>query len=134
MIKDICKILKIDCPKISYDTSHFQSKTMLAQYNFENDTIYLKNTEKNIDNVFAISHELRHKWQFLHNADYYFADYKPRSELNLIEYNLQAAELDANAFTVIILSKMFGVKPIFPSEEISNAVEKQIPIVLRSLL
>jgi hypothetical protein len=41
-IEEVCDILNIPVPKISYDTVHFQTQTMMAQCNILNNTIYLR--------------------------------------------------------------------------------------------
>lgn len=44
----------------------------------------------------------------------YFSDYKPIDLCNNIEtYNLQLAELDANAFGCLIMISFFQRKPLF---------------------
>lgn len=60
-INDICDILDISIPSISFDTSNFPTDTMIAQCSPNGSTIYLKKYEKpNPDQFFAIAHELRH--------------------------------------------------------------------------
>lgn len=60
-IADICKLLRIKEPSISYDTSNFTTDTMMAQCDSRGTTIYLNKIEKpNPDYMFAIAHELRH--------------------------------------------------------------------------
>lgn len=63
-ITNICKILNIPIPSISYDTSNFATDTMMAQCDPEGDIIYLKKyNSPNPDQFFSIAHELRHIWQ-----------------------------------------------------------------------
>ena len=81
-IDDICDLLKISKPIISYDTSTFESYTMLAQYDPENSTIYMRKplavttAPTQPDYLFAIAHELRHVWQIRYHNDYFFEKYK----------------------------------------------------------
>lgn len=114
-INDVCDILGIDTPKVSFDTSNFPTKTMLAQCSPDGDAIYLKTYEKpNPDQLFAIAHELRHVWQLQNNKERYFADYKPVDLCASVEeYNLQIAEIDANAFAGLVMVDFFGIKPLF---------------------
>lgn len=110
----ICEILNIPCPKISYVTSDFPSKTMLAKYVPEENTIYVKDKKISVDVCFALAHELRHVWQMTTDKNLYFGSYKQAHECsNKVEYNLQLAELDANAFAGIITSDLFHLKPTF---------------------
>ena len=125
-IENICDILNIATPKVSYDTSNFTTTTMLAQINPSGNTIYLKKYYKsNIDLLFSIAHELRHAWQIKYNKNLYSKKYKP-VELcaSIEEYNLQLAEIDANAFAYIVMVDFFQIKPLFHG--MSNTVKSKI--------
>lgn len=108
-VNDICNILDISIPSISFDTSNFPTDTMMAQCNPNGLTIYLKKYEKpNPDQFFSIAHELRHIWQIKNDEQLYFSTYKPIDLCSSIEeYNLQIAELDANAFAGMIMMNFF---------------------------
>lgn len=114
-ISDVCEILDIPIPRISFDTSNFTSDTMMAQCNSDGTVIYIKKTQTpNPDYFFAIAHELRHIWQILNDSSFYLQSYKSRIECNnLDEYNLQIAELDANAFAGLVMIDFFKIKPLF---------------------
>ena len=119
-IDDICDLLKISKPIISYDTSTFESYTMLAQCDPENSTIYMRKplavtpAPAQPDYLFAIAHELRHVWQIRYHNDYFFEKYKPRKDMpSVTDYNLQIAEVDANAFGAFILTTRFGLQPMW---------------------
>lgn len=77
-ITDVCELLEIKVPKISYDTIHFSTKTTLAQYEPVTNTIYLNKVDKlNPDYVFSIAHELRHIYQYqtdlvIHNYLFFY--------------------------------------------------------------
>lgn len=109
-IKDVCNLLKIEKPTISYDTSHFTTATMMAQCCSDGTTIYLCNPIKiTPDYAFAIAHELRHVWQIRTNKDFYFSSYKTVDLCGSYdEYNCQIAEVDANAFATIVMADYFG--------------------------
>ena len=113
-VLEICDILNIRPPKISYDTSHFQSDTMMAQVDSSGHTIYINKCEKlNPDQLFAIAHELRHIWQ-MKDREHYLSDYKSIDQCNSIEeYNLQISELDANAFAGFVMISFFHLNPQF---------------------
>lgn len=127
-IADICKLLRIKEPSISYDTSNFTTDTMMAQCDSRGTTIYLNKIEKpNPDYMFAIAHELRHVWQIKTNKHLYFSSYKPVNLCSSIEeYNLQLAEVDANAFAAIIIIDWFHLHPQWNglSENVISAIEK----------
>lgn len=114
-IYDVCDTLNIDIPIISFDISNFQTHTMMAQCDSAGTTIYLKKpSQVNFDFFFAIAHELRHIWQIRNNQPLYFSNYKPREICtSLEEYNLQLAEIDANAFAGLIMIDFFNIKPLF---------------------
>ena len=114
-VKDVCDILEIEPPEISTDTSHFSSNTMMAQCSPDGSTIYLKKYDKpNPDQLFAIAHELRHVWQVQNDKQLYFSEYKPVNLCASVEdYNLQFAEIDANAFAGLVMIDFFHIKPLF---------------------
>lgn len=101
-IDDICDFLVIPKPKISFDTSMFKTSTTLAMCDL--DTIYIKKIDKpNPDLLFSIAHELRHMWQLKNHENDYFTDYRQSFEIGTEAYNLQPAEIDANAFASVVM-------------------------------
>lgn len=125
-ISEVCSILNIPAPSISFDISNFTSETMMAQIDSEGKTIYIRKFDNpHPDQFFAIAHELRHKWQMQTAKDRYFSDYLPRERFSSAEeYNLQPAELDANAFAGIIMEEFFNLKPLF--QGLSNKIKARI--------
>ena len=110
--KDVSNFLVIECPAISFDSSKLRSKTQMAA--LFNGVLYLKEGIKEDYNLFfAIAHELRHVWQLQNDEDFYFGNYKPRPELDLESYNLQPAEIDANAFAGLVMEECFGIEILF---------------------
>lgn len=80
-ITDVCELLEIEIPKISYDTSHFPTKTTLAQCEPTANIIYLTKVDKpNPDYVFSIAHELRHIYQYQTDEKFYLSKYKPSNK------------------------------------------------------
>lgn len=135
-IKNVCEILKITPPDISYDISHFPTKTTLAQCSSDGTTIYLRHiTLSNPDDVFAIAHELRHIWQIRNDYDEYFTNYKTSDEIGVEAYNNQPAEIDANAFATIIMTDLFKLRPLYNglSKKTVDNIMARIDIVLKSL-
>lgn len=114
-ISDICDILNVSIPSISFNTVNFPTDTMMAQCSPDGSTIYVKKcSEPNPDQLFSIAHELRHIWQLQNDKELYFSTYKPIDLLSSIEeYNLQIAELDANAFAGLIMIVFFHLQPLF---------------------
>ena len=125
-ITDICELLDIPVPSISYDTSHFPTKTTMAQCELTSNTIYLNKIDNpNPDYLFAIAHELRHIFQYQDDEQFYLSNYKTSDNCSSVEeYNLQIAEVDANAFAGLVMINFFGLKPLF--EGLSDSVKAKI--------
>lgn len=136
-IDKICNILDISVPDISYDTSTFLSETMLAGCDISTYTMYLKKCdESNPDYLFSIAHELRHLWQSIEDKELYLSDYKPRTAFSdVAEYNLQLAEIDANAFGALIMIDAFGIEPLFQGmpEKVINTIKERIKYIAKTL-
>lgn len=133
-ITDVCDLLDIEIPKISYDTSHFPTKSTLAQCKPSANTIYLNKVDKpNPDYLFSIAHELRHIYQYQTDVKFYLSRYKSSNKCSSIEeYNLQIAEVDANAFASIAMTDFFSIKPQWNglSNKVIDAIEKRIEFLL----
>ena len=136
-INDLCDILKISTPAISYDTSNFPTTTMMAQLSPSGKTLYLRRyDEPNADQFFSIAHELRHAWQIQNDKQFYFSTYKPVNLMSSIEeYNLQIAEIDANAFAYIVMVDFFGMKPLFHglSDNVKSRILDRVEYLKRVL-
>lgn len=132
-ISDICNILDIPVPSVSFDTSHFPTDTMMAQVNSSGDIIYLKEYNKpNPDQLFSIAHELRHIWQIENHHDLYFSNYQTVDIIGTEKYNLQSAEIDANAFASIIMVDFFHLQPQYKG--LSNSVISAIKTRINELV
>ena len=136
-ITDICKLLDIPVPSISYDTSHFPTETTMAQCELTSNTIYLNKLDKpNPDYLFAITHELRHIFQYHDDEHFYLSNYKTSDKCSSVEeYNLQIAEVDANAFASIVMVEYFHMQPQWNglSDKVVNAINDRIKIIIREL-
>lgn len=125
-INDICDILNIPAPSVSFDISNFQTDTMMAQCKPDGSVIYIKKiTKPSMDYLFSIAHELRHIWQIQNDEGLYFSTYKPIDLCTSVEeYNLQIAEIDANAFAGLVMIDFFRLKPLF--EGVPDSVKAKI--------
>lgn len=136
-ITDICELLDITVPSISYDISHFPTKTTMAQCELTNNIIYLNKLDKlNPDYLFAIAHELRHIFQYQNDEKFYLSNYKTSDNCSSIEeYNLQIAEVDANAFASIIMVEYFKLQPQWNglSDKVIHAINDRINIIIHEL-
>ena len=135
-ITDVCKILNIKPPIVSYDTSHFQSETMLAQCNSAGTTIFIRCFKTfSPDCAFAIAHELRHIWQIRTDYEWFLSDYQTADKIDTETYNNQFAEIDANAFAAIIMANFFSLTPQWNglSDNVINAINDRINIIIHEL-
>lgn len=125
-INDICDILNISAPSVSFDISNFTTDTMMAQCSPDGSVIYLKKCNTpNPDLFFSIVHELRHIWQIKNNEQMFFSTYKSiESCKSAEEYNLQIAEIDANAFAGLIMMEFFYLEPLF--KDVPDSVKAKI--------
>lgn len=99
-----------------YDSTDMQSKTTIAQAARSGEDIYLKKLEgqDERDVLFATTHEIRHIWQIRKHEEEFFENYKPIHLCrNVNEYNLQKAELDANAYATAVMVTHFNCHPMF---------------------
>ena len=122
-IGEVCDILEIPIPNISYDFRAFKNNTKMAMLAIEKNvpTLYLSaliDTEH--DYYFAVAHELRHLWQYSTNEKYWLVGYKTAEEIGIIAYNRQRLEIDANAFASLIMVLSFGMVPTFPSLDLET--------------
>ena len=117
-ISALCKNLDIVPPRMHYNSTDMQSKTTIAQAACSGEDIYLKKLEgqDERDVLFATTHEIRHIWQIRKHEEEFFKNYKPLNLCSDIdEYNLQDAELDANAYATAVMLVFFKGKPLFNS-------------------
>ena len=86
-----------------------------------------KSYENKADLLFAIAHELRHKYQ-IDNHKFDFENYKTSTEVTTEEYNLQKEEIDANAYAGVVMMDLFGIKPLFDGlpTKVIQEIEKKI--------
>lgn len=113
-ISEVCSTLGIPIPEIEYKPQDFfPTATMLAMCDSGAKTVYVRHSENvNPDLLFAVAHELRHCWQ-IQNKPEMLDGYREAKDLTVEEYNLQTAEIDANAFAGAVMVDCFGIKPLF---------------------
>lgn len=127
-IEMICKILQIEKPFVKVDKSVFKNSTAMAYFDYKHNTLFFpKPLAPSFDVFFAIAHELRHSWQVNTNFNYYFSDYKTRNELTNKDYNLQPAEIDANAFAKMVIFATFEAEPLFNGldEDVKSKIQNR---------
>lgn len=115
-ISFLCSSLDIVPPRVHYGVEEMQSETTIAQATRGGEDIYLRDIgeQDERDVLFAIAHEIRHIWQIRKHENEFFGNYKPtRLCRNVNEYNLQKAELDANAYATAVMVTHFNCHPMF---------------------
>lgn len=121
----ICRELELKKPRIEY-VKELMTPTTLAAAFPDDYILKVKANTSGHDLYFAIAHELRHLWQWQKHPEM-FADYKKPGELSITEYNMQPAELDANAFAQLIMVDLFRIKPLYNGlpEEVKEAISNR---------
>lgn len=110
----LAAVLKICPPVITSKKPEGVSATQLGALDVNTRSIWVRRDIDERDIYFAIAHEMRHLWQFEKRREMFDA-YQSNTVLSIHEYNLQPAELDANAFAFLIMRSWFGLEPLFNS-------------------
>ena len=129
-------ILDIDEPIITCKPkSFFATETMNACCNIATDEIFIKDTISLADLLLCLAHEMRHIWQQTHKPQFQ-KEYKFRTKEGTIDdYNMQEAEIDAHAFSSILVERFIGAKPTFDGvgERVCKKIEEHIRILEKEL-
>lgn len=122
----ICEVLKVEPPSIHIIDSFPSSSTMMARITENGKRMEIKKGVEGLDLFFAIAHELRHSFQ--KKNGYIFPK---KEQLDIESYNLQAHEIDANAFALIIMECCFDRTPLFNglSEEVVRLIRKRAEVL-----
>ena len=124
---DLADILDIDDPDIIVDDD-LLNYGILACFMPDEYSVHICLERDNLFNIlFALAHEFRHIWQYEEDEDKDIKNQKSKMELGSKAYNLQIAEVDANAFAHLIMTNCFGVKPSFENldDEVKEAIYKR---------
>lgn len=121
-VKDVCEILEIEPPKVE-KVAKLPTKTMLGRLVMPSRKVEIKSAKPSPELFLTIAHELRHLWQ-IENDVYPMSNYQNSSVLSVNAYNMQPMEIDAHAFSSLIMQEFFGIKPKF--ENLSVEVRKSI--------
>ena len=124
---DLADILDIDDPDVIVDDD-LLNYGVLACFMPDEYSVHICLETDNLFNIlFALAHEFRHIWQYEEDEEKYVKNQKSKMELGSKAYNLQIAEIDANAFAHLIMTNWFGVKPTFENldDEVKEAIYKR---------
>lgn len=111
----ISVVLKTSLPKIDISNDYECSEYIPGE-----NRMLIQGSKEYKDIVFRIAHEMRHKWQWENERELYFSDYVELERTSTKNYGEQKAEVDANAFAMIMSAKLLDNIPVFknhPDEE-----------------
>lgn len=111
-IAEVCFVLGIDVPKVTHDLLDICIDTRKEQ--FTGEKFFVPATdEPDSEFLFYIAHNLRIRWQFLTNPDYF--DFQSVEEIGIDNYDNQPAEVDAAAFASLYMIGYFQLMDDFTS-------------------
>lgn len=111
-IADICFVLGIDVPKVTHNFLEICTDTRKEQ--FTGEKFFIPATdEPDSEFLFYVAHNLRVRWQFLTNPDYF--DFQSVEEIGIDNYDNQPAEVDAVAFASLYMIGYFQLMDDFTS-------------------
>ena len=123
-MKYICKDLDIKMPVLEI-SDDFPTPTTLALYDSEFDKLKIRKSYETMFDIFlSVAHELRHKYHITYNT-HDLSSYNPSNKIGNREYNLQPAEIDANAYAYLIMRVTFSIECFFNGldEDIVKAIK-----------
>ncbi|MCU6706327.1 Uncharacterised protein [uncultured Ruminococcus sp.] len=123
-IEIVCSNLKITKPIVE-EVLFLHTPTQLAEYVPADNVLKYRMDKIPLDTMFSIAHELRHIWQ-MKNCPEIFQNYINSTDTDIEQYNLQSAEIDANAYAMVIMESGFGITPQFKG--LSEKVKKKISL------
>lgn len=111
-IADVCFVLGIDVPKVTHNFLEICTDTRKEQ--FTGEKFFIPATdEPDSEFLFYVTHNLRVRWQFLTNPDYF--DFQSVEEIGIDNYDNQPAEVDAVAFASLYMIGYFQLMDDFTS-------------------
>lgn len=111
-IADVCFVLGIDVPKVTHNFLEICTDTRKEQFTGEKFFIPAID-ELDSEFLFYVAHNLRVRWQFLTNPDYF--DFQSVEEIGIDNYDNQPAEVDAVAFASLYMIGYFQLMDDFTS-------------------
>lgn len=112
----VCRDLGVDPPSVVLRSRRqMPTETTLAMLSEDGSSLLLRRDKQTgFDAAFSVAHELRHKWQQQTDPERWFTGYRPSADCaDADEYNLQPAELDAQAYAMLVMITLFNVRPLF---------------------
>lgn len=108
------------------------TSTTIAAMSSDGRHLAIRNTVTDERTIwFAVSHEMRHAWQIENRTD--FSSYRTADESGKEEYNEQESEIDAHAWSYIVLQSVFGIRPkledVLGKEYVSKILKQERKIL-----
>jgi hypothetical protein len=131
LVENISYMLSIDAPAVEI-VDELDTPTKMAAADPVKGVIVVKAGMSTFDTAIAVAHELRHIWQYKNEPDM-FADYQNSSALSQESYNLQPAEVDANAFAELYVGQ-YGKRSLWNglSEEVKTAIHNRAEFIVEN--
>lgn len=122
---DVCKLLGIDQVSVSLVRNlPTLSKTMMAVYEPATNRIEIRDDLHIYDCYMAIAHECRHAYQ--RTKQDLSESYIPIAVISSIDkYNEQELEIDAIAFSLLIMDEWLNVKPTLDGLNTSDIMKRK---------
>lgn len=111
--RTVCELLEIEAPRIREAARLETETTLAASASDGSEILFRSDLTLSPDLYFAVAHELRHIWQLRTAPERWMQDYRRSAETDLVSYNMQPAELDANAYAALVMINLYGIKPLF---------------------
>lgn len=130
--------LNIKCPKISFGldgrTSGNIAATILDSNKKVKEIMIINDYNNILDALLAVCHEMRHIYQSVYDEHILDGYIELGSGISFEAYNLQAAEVDANAYASLFIQANFGIKPLFQNfqEPVRKKIEKRIDFLRKN--
>lgn len=134
-VANLSNELGIIPPKVKINDKHFRGTTKIASLESDGNYchLYVRNNQDDVELLFAIAHELRHKYQ-IDNGLFNFDNYKSSSDISIRDYNLQPVEIDANAFAYMLMKDEFNIEMKFNGldKDIIELIKRRADIILKN--
>lgn len=122
IVKFNCRALKIEKPKIEVvNSDKMPTKTTLSTASSGGGVLLINEIVKTVSPEWRLwlilSHECRHLWQSTKEEfKQSFSNYLTSAETDLFSYNNQPAEIDANAWAMVVVKNVFNINVSFEKD------------------
>ena len=131
-VRRVSEMLGIPTPPISLSMGDSRPTTLGY---FDGIVLHLRRLSVDLDMLFTCAHELRHFWQMQERPDLLEGYRRINECADQNDYNLQAAEIDANAFALWLMLSGFGITPLFSglSDDVKKIIRARADEIAREM-